>query len=61
LEKHDMIYLFGDLNYRVIDLPNAQVREMCHKREWEKLKHHDELCIGFSRYGKIKPGDPDEL
>lgn len=56
-----MIYLFGDLNYRIVDIPNQQVRDLCSRKEWEKLKQHDELCTGFLRYGNIKPGDPEEL
>lgn len=42
IEAHDLLFLFGDLNYR-ITLPNDVVRPSCKTKDWDLLKGHDEL------------------
>lgn len=52
LYQHDMIYLFGDLNYR-ITLPNDTVRAACKRRDWEYLKQHDEMIQAQFKHGQF--------
>lgn len=41
-----MMFLFGDLNYR-IELPNEVVRPSAKNKEWNFLKMSDELIKAF--------------
>ena len=43
------MFIFGDLNYR-IDLPNEIVRPALERREYHKLKDHDELIKFYKEY-----------
>ncbi|KAH7668668.1 Inositol-polyphosphate 5-phosphatase protein [Dioscorea alata] len=51
---HDRIFWFGDLNYR-LNLPDAEVREMVAKKQWDELINSDQLAKEL-RYGRIFDG-----
>lgn len=40
---HDVVILFGDLNYRIDELPVEQVKNMVSSNELSSLKGHDQL------------------
>ena len=44
-----MIYVFGDLNFRILQ-PNDVVRPSVQRKEYEFLKNYDELIQGFRKY-----------
>ncbi|WCJ33678.1 Type I inositol polyphosphate 5-phosphatase 5 [Euphorbia peplus] len=41
---HDRVILFGDLNYR-ISLPEATIRQLVEKEEWDALLKNDQLIL----------------
>lgn len=43
---HDLMFLFGDLNYRIA-LSNDPVRQACKRLDFEFLKQHDEMIQAF--------------
>ena len=49
IENHKLVFIIGDLNYR-IDLPNETVRLAVEKKEYAKLKEHDELMSFYKMY-----------
>ncbi len=46
-----MIFIFGDLNYRIC-LQNEIVRPAIQNKNYEILKKHDELLQAFAAYKK---------
>ena len=40
---HDMVYWFGDLNYRIMDFDSAKVRKMLQEEKLEELLNKDQL------------------
>jgi hypothetical protein len=50
-ENHSMIFIFGDLNYRIC-LQNEIVRPAIQNKNYEILKKHDELLQAFAAYKK---------
>jgi hypothetical protein len=49
VEKHHIVFIFGDLNYR-INLPNEVVRPAVSKVDYNLLKDSDELISSFKLY-----------
>jgi hypothetical protein len=49
MENHQIVLLFGDLNYR-INLPNEVVRPAVERKEYDKLLEHDELTASYNLY-----------
>lgn len=47
MENHNIVFLFGDLNYR-INLPNEVVRPAIEKKDFNTLKEHDELTAAIN-------------
>eukprot|EP00761_Pharyngomonas_kirbyi_P006150 gb/GECH01006156.1/.p1 GENE.gb/GECH01006156.1/~~gb/GECH01006156.1/.p1 ORF type:complete len:1033 (+),score=299.96 gb/GECH01006156.1/:1-3099(+) len=43
-DKHDFVFWFGDLNYR-IDLPNDEVREKVKQKNYADLMEYDQLSV----------------
>ena len=57
-----MVFFFGDLNYRLVELTNMQVKEICSRKDYERLKPFDELITAFKRHGRANNNeDQDEL
>ncbi|KAM0935643.1 putative inositol-polyphosphate 5-phosphatase [Dioscorea sansibarensis] len=54
IPSHDRIFWFGDLNYR-LNLPDAEVREMVARKQWDELINSDQLAKEL-RYGRIFDG-----
>ncbi|CDW85515.1 endonuclease exonuclease phosphatase family protein [Stylonychia lemnae] len=53
IENHNMVFIFGDLNYRIC-LPNDQVRGAIQNKDYPKLKEADELLQAFKQYQNTK-------
>lgn len=49
IEKHNVVFIFGDLNYR-INLQNEVVKPAIARKDYELLKEHDELMSAFKLY-----------
>ena len=49
LENHQVVFIFGDLNYRIC-LPNEQVRALVDQRNYAPLKAADELLTAVKAH-----------
>lgn len=45
IKNHDQIYWMGDMNYRIMDLDNEQVKGLIEKKCYSVLMEHDQLLI----------------
>ncbi|XP_015911155.1 type II inositol 1,4,5-trisphosphate 5-phosphatase [Parasteatoda tepidariorum] len=45
IKDHDHIYWMGDMNYRIMDLDNEQVKALVEKKAYSVLLEHDQLTI----------------
>lgn len=45
IKNHDHIYWMGDMNYRIMDLDNEQVKALVEKKCYSILMEHDQLTI----------------
>ena len=55
MEKHNIVFIFGDLNYR-INLQNEVVKPAIIRQDYELLKEHDELISSFNMYKESSDG-----
>jgi len=49
VENHDLVFIFGDLNYRIC-LPNEIVRPAIERKDWPLLKEADELLQSMKAF-----------
>ncbi|XP_067675854.1 inositol polyphosphate 5-phosphatase OCRL-like [Haliotis asinina] len=44
LDEHDLIFWFGDLNFRIDDMSVNELKNSVHSNEFTRLLSHDQLC-----------------
>lgn len=49
MENHQVVFLFGDLNYR-INLPREVVASSVDRKAYDILKENEELILLFNQY-----------